>query len=104
MSLGGTLWLIALLAVLASSTVATVEMVQARLRGHKRLQQAVAMAISGQDYATAMKRRGLWRGVTRFRSPTFPGEVRFEVELLSNGRTVSTGYAGATLYRLEGSP
>jgi hypothetical protein len=101
MSLLGTMWLIALLSVLTLATIVTVELVQQRLVGHKQMQQAVTMAMSGLDYAVALQRSGKWAKGQRIQSPDFEGG-RFVVERLSSGRIVATGYSGRAHYRLEG--
>ena len=102
MTLLGTLWLIAFLSVLFFGAAATVESVQQRLIGHKQKQQAMSMALSGQDYALALKRSGKLAKKTRFQSPDFEGG-RFVVEVMPNGHVLSTGYSGRSLYRLEGA-
>lgn len=101
MTLMGTLWLTAFLSVLFFGAAATVQSVQQRLIGHKQTQQAMAMAVSGQDYAGLLKRGGKLTPGFRFQSPDFEGG-RFVVEVTGAGRVLSTGYSGRSQYRLEG--
>ena len=93
-TLAGTLWMLALLGVLMSATLSGIGMIRARLLRHKEMEQAAAMAVSGQDYAAAHKSIG------RYRSPEFPGGGHFELE--AGG--ASTGFCGRSRYRLEKRP
>ncbi len=97
------MWTLALLGVLLSATLGGIAMLRARLQRHKDLQQASALAVSGQDYARAQLRQRRWRPPHRFQSPELPGGGRFEVAV--NGRTIlSTGYFGRARQQLEGKP
>lgn len=103
MTLLGTLWLIAFLTVLSFCATATVQSVQQRLVGHKQKQQAMTMALSGQDYALALKRSGKLKPGNRFQSPDFEAG-RFVIEVSPQGKVLSTGYSGRSQFRLEGAP
>ena len=100
-SLLGTMWLLALLVVLAGAGIVTVELVRARLVGHKQMEQATTMAVSGQDCAASLKRSGKLTPGHRYQSPDFGGG-HFRLELLPNGHVLSTGCSGRSEFRLEG--
>jgi type II secretory pathway pseudopilin PulG len=102
-SLIGTMWTLALLGVLLSATLGGIGLLRTRLQRHKDLQQASAMAISGQDYARAQLRRHQWSVPYRYQSPDFPGGGRFEIEI-SAGKIRSTGYCGKARQQLEARP
>ncbi len=102
LTLLGTMWLITLLSILSFATIGTVEVIQQRLMGHKQMQQAATMALSGQEYARALQKSGKLARGQRFQSPDFDGG-RFVVECLPSGKIVSTGYSGRSQYRLEGT-
>lgn len=99
----GTIWTLALLAILLSATLGGISLLRNRLQHHKDLQQASAMAISGQDYAQAQLRRHLWSVPYRYKSPDFPGGGRFEIEL-TPGTIRSTGICGRARQQLESRP
>lgn len=98
----GTMWILALLGILLTGTFSALSMMRARLERHKQLQQAWAMALSGQDYARAQLRAHKWSQPYHFRSPEFPGGGRFEVEIKA-GKLSSTGYCGRARQQLEAS-
>ena len=100
-TLAGTLWMLAVLGVLMSATLSGIGMIRARLLRHKELEQAAAMAVSGQDYAAALQRQH--KSIVRYRSPEFPGGGHFELEPGGAG-VVSTGVCGPSRYRLDKRP
>ncbi|MBX3170896.1 MAG: type II secretion system protein [Candidatus Eremiobacteraeota bacterium] len=102
-TLVGTLWTLALLGILLSATLGGISMLRARLQRHKDLQQASALAVSGQDYARAQLRRHRWRPPHHFQSPELPGGGHFEVEV-SAGKIRSTGYYARARQQLEAAP
>lgn len=99
----GTMWTLALLGILLSATLGGIGMLRARLQRHKDLQQASALAISGQDYARAQLRQHRWRSPHRFQSPELPGGGRFEIEV-TGAKIRSTGYYGRARQQLETQP
>ena len=99
-TLVGTLWTLTLLGVLLSATLGGISLLRNRLQRHKDLQQASAMAISGQDYARAQLRRHRWSPPCRYQSPDLPGGGRFEIEIRS-GKIRSTGICGKARQQLE---
>ncbi|MBN9414059.1 MAG: hypothetical protein J0I12_01415 [Candidatus Eremiobacteraeota bacterium] len=95
------MWTLILLGTLLSATLAGISMLRSRLQHHKELQQASAMAISGQDYARALLSKHQWPEAPLLRSPDFPGGGRFEVEI-RDGKIRSTGFCGKARQALEG--
>jgi len=104
LSLMGTMWLVTTLSVLIGCGILTLESIQGRLTGHKQQQQAACLALSGQNYAQALKRWGKWDRFEHFRSPEFPGAGYFEVRKVAGGRYLSVGYSGRSRCELAGAP